>query len=238
MFTELVANNRAMQQADVIATQARIYGTEEAIKIGFADESVTDLEAAMGHFRSYLSGASQTIQASNMGTESRATPGAEEGDKLYTQDEFDTAKAEAKQEGIDEAKAASAEQKTYEQGVEDERQRVTGILDSEHAKGAAAEVAVTYVKQGQSVETAEAALSVIPKALASVETIKGAGESTDSLGDLIGDGAGADVDQSLVKGSGALTGGDDERVDGAAIAAEYKQSALTGANTGEQVYVG
>ena len=246
MFTGLVANNRSMQQSDVVATQARTYGAEEAIKIGFADVQVASAEDAMEHFTSFLSGASPTNQASNMSTKVSATSGASQvGDQMFTQADLTQATADGHATGLAQAEANVDPKRTYEAGeaagVAAERERFTAIVTSEHSAGPVrAPVALSFAKDGMAADAAIAALQHVPNAsaLAVVEALAGDAGLADVHGDNVGEGAGAQVSQSLEQGTGALITTDEHAATGASIASEYNSVAFTGQKPQGEVYVG
>lgn len=152
-FVSLVSKNRGMSEKAVRDTEARIYGSSEAKKLGLVDAVMTPSDA-IAAFRSELSGStSATWRTRNMST---ATPAAEPEQNPSGQAANTPAAPAAP--AVDVAAA--------------ERERVAGILDCEEAKGRTALAQHLALKTSMSVDEARgvltaAGLPAAPKADAS-----------------------------------------------------------------------
>jgi len=140
-FVSLVAENRGMDEQAVRDTEALTYDASNAVEIGFAD-GIGAMDKELAAFKQ-----AATEMEHNMATTTPKTPAAQEGG--ITQAQLDSAAETAKAEGVTE-------------GMNAERERIFGILNSEEAKTrpAAAKMAVNA---GMTVEAAVASLNDMPE---------------------------------------------------------------------------
>ncbi|MES3001340.1 MAG: S49 family peptidase [Pseudomonadota bacterium] len=153
-FVSLVVQNRGMSEKAVRDTEARIYGSSEAKKLGLVDAVMTPTDAITS-FRSELSGSiSATWRTRNMST---ATPPAAEPENIASATAANTpAPASAAPAAVD--------------AVAAERDRVAGILTCTEAKGREALAQHLALKTSMSVDDARVTLTAASPAAAPAST--------------------------------------------------------------------
>lgn len=147
-FISVVAVNRGMSEQAVRDTQARVYGADEAVKIGLVD-AVTSPQEAVASFRAEVFGSSTSDNRSSTMS--------------------DTKKPDATVAVDDKSKAVVEEQQKGDEKVDHaavERTRIEGITTCEEAKGREALASHFAFKTNMSVDDAKTALAAAPVAAA------------------------------------------------------------------------
>lgn len=150
IFVEKVARNRAIDPQAVKGTEAGVFGPGEAIRLGLADRVSTgrELIASLNGRVSTGGPARSTMKSKETSmSEKENGPSAE---KAITEQQLTAAKAKSFEEGC-------------AKGAKQERQRVAGILNSEHAEGREAQAKHVALNTGLSVEEAGELLAASPK---------------------------------------------------------------------------
>lgn len=159
MFINAVSQQRGIDARAVRATQAATYTGQAAVDAGLADRiSTTDAlisELAAKRVRSYPAGSAAHSTAAKGETMSGTNPG---GQQAVTTSALAAPAAGATHTASDLAQARA-------DGAAAERERVNGILNHEGAAGRA-ELAITCINTGLSVEQAGAILAAAPAAVA------------------------------------------------------------------------
>lgn len=148
-FISVVAVNRGMSEQAVRDTQARVYGADDAVKIGLVD-AVTSPQEAVASFRAEVFGSS---------TSDNRSPTMS-----------DTKKPDATVEDQKKPDATVEQQKKTEEKVDhaaNERTRIEGVTTCEEAKGREGLANHFAFKTDMSVDAAKAALAASPLASAS-----------------------------------------------------------------------
>lgn len=144
LFVGTVSANTGLSPEDIMATQARVYRGEEAIKAGLASRIATpdQVIAELQQFVSKRTSANSR-RSTSMSTQNNA-------DAAFTQSDLDNARAEGRAEGL-------------KAGSDAERTRILGILGHAEAAGRIPQ-ALALAEAGLSVEQAGKVLAASPKA--------------------------------------------------------------------------
>lgn len=137
-FVGWVAPNRNMTEAQVRATEARVYRADEAVELGLIDAVATPSQAVQAFFGE-LSGSTHQLQSEKAMSEKSNQPGVAEN-----------ATHAAASESAAQARAA-------------ERARIKGIQDHEEAKGRTSLANHLALNTDLSVEQAAAILAAAPR---------------------------------------------------------------------------
>ena len=148
-FAGLLADHLSLDRDAVLATEAGVFRGQAAIDVGFADEVVNGHEA-IAAFRNHLSSQDRSISLGAIMNDQEEPNGA-------GQEDAPAAGAE------DQAKAqANAVAEATQQATQDERTRVSAILNHEHAAGRAELATHLALNTDLSVEEAGAILEATP----------------------------------------------------------------------------
>lgn len=151
-FVGQVARNRGIEEKAVRKTEAAVYDAEGALEVGLIDR-IQDASAAFAAFAEKLS----PFQRENMQmTEKTAEAAAAEAAEKADAEKAAAEKADADKIAADAEKAAAPDAAAI---VAAERERVSGILGCEEAKGRTALASHLALKTSMSVDDARAALS-------------------------------------------------------------------------------
>lgn len=222
VFTSTVARNRDMEEADIRATKALTFDSDEAIEVGFADR-IGALDEELVVYTTELADDGDEFMATFQGNVTgKKIAGQEENAQGYTQEQVDAMIAEASTSA-----AATARAEGVAEGAKAEHARWTGIMGHEAAKDkpkAAAKIAGN--KAHLSIEDAADLLADMPAEKAETKTeTKTTGRnhfeeamnntqnpnlSATTEGEGEGDGTGPDkaveASNSILASFGAMTG--------------------------------
>ncbi|ULQ45964.1 S49 family peptidase [Flagellatimonas centrodinii] len=200
MFTSAVATHRGMSEAAVRATEARVFLGQLGVDAGLADR-VGSFNECVEHLLSQSTrfGGRSFRLASHSQSEKTTMSEKENGAATITAQQLETAKAEAKAEGVKAGAAA-------------ERTRIAGILNHANAEGRADMAKHLAFETDQTVEAASALLAVSPKAAATAaapaDPLAAAMERTGTP--AVGDGgADAAAAAAATQGGGAVINASD-----------------------------
>ena len=173
LFVGTVAQGRVgMTDESIRATEAKTYIGADAVAIGLAD--------AVGSFESVLADLS-----SGLGRNTNAAGSARNGNrtmKTYTEAEFNTAVADARNAGKAEASAdaTTAATAAASAAATAERDRIKAILALDESKGREATAQHLATATNMSVDDAKALLATTPGLLVSVGTLASGGRDAAS----------------------------------------------------------
>lgn len=201
VFINKVARNRGTDVDTVLADFGKgdIMIAERAIAAGMADSlgSLEGVIASLGEgatsdqFEDYLPGAGQSSASSRGGSHmlKEKNPAANNGPEI-TLDLIKSQHGEIAQALIDEGVQSVDVEGKCKAAADSERERVLGILNSEHAEGRESLAKTLAGRVGMSVEDAEAILQASPKA----ETPKGSPDFLKAMDEEGNPKVGADSD--------------------------------------------
>lgn len=161
-FISVVAVNRGMSEQAVRDTQARVYGADDAVKIGLVD-AITSPQEAVASFRAEVFGSSTSDNRSPTMSDTKkpdATVAADDKSKTVVADDKSTAVVEQPQKGSENA----ADERV------NERARISGITTCEEAKGREGLANHFAFNTNMSVDEAKVALAAAPAAQASTKS--------------------------------------------------------------------
>lgn len=189
-FISVVAANRGMSEQAIRDTQARVYGADDAVKVGLVD-AVMSPQEAVASFRAEVFGSSTSENRSPTMSDTKKPDATVEEQKKPD---------------------ATVEQKKPDENVDhaaNERARIEGITTCEEAKGREGLANHFAFKSSMSVDEAKAALAASPKASASTgkSALDAAMEKTGGGADIANNGGdGEDEDDQGEKADGGLLG--------------------------------
>lgn len=186
-FISVVAANRGMSEQAIRDTQARVYGADEAVKVGLVD-AVMSPQEAVASFRAEVFGSSTSENRSPTMSDTKKPDATVEEQKKKTD-------------------ATVEQQQKTEEKVDhaaNERARIESITTCDEAKGREGLASHIAFKTNMSVDDAKAMLASSPKGAASTSALDAAMAKTGGGADISNNGGDEEEIDNKEKAGGGL----------------------------------